>query len=97
MSQRNGKQAEPKPQPVQVPQPTLKCFATSLGVGKSRHNAVGDCCTLTVDAGDLTMQISFPIEFAKEIGKEMVGLQGGVVLSDALDLEKLKKGEVDKP
>lgn len=96
MSQRNGKPKieDAKPVQVQVPRPVLRCFATTLGVNKSRHNAIGDCCTLTVEAGDLEIQVSFPLEFTGEIGKELVQMQGGVILSDGLDLEKLKKGDV---
>lgn len=91
MSQRNDKSA-PKPEPeqkVQVARPKLEAFATSLTVSKSRHNAIGDCCTMIVEAGDLAIVVHFPIQAAGDVGKQMVGLSSGIVIPQGSDINGL--------
>lgn len=65
--------------PARVPGPNLTAYATEVGVGKARHRELGEMARIEVQAGTLTVQVLFPVEFANGIGKELLALRGPVI------------------
>ena len=55
--------------PTGVPRPTLKCFATVIGIHKLQHPQLGEVGALLVESGDLQLEVHFPVEYAHPLGR----------------------------
>lgn len=86
-----------------VPRPSLTCFATQLGVAKTKIESLGDTATIVVESGDLEIHVHFPLAAADKVGKELSALQSRIKVVDAggiaasgIDLSKLRNGDGPK-